>query len=94
MDFAGVPNWPPLWTNMNRERHNILKGEIGVLISAYTASAEGSICFLVMEYQSETYVGVLTLEDAAFCQRVSALLKENIGQPIAKIGDLDLPDPV
>ena len=32
MSYHGIPNWPPVWTQMGIDGVKILKGEVGVLI--------------------------------------------------------------
>jgi hypothetical protein len=49
-----------------------------------------NICFLFIEFASESYVGALAIDDAALCQQLCYMLKENIGRPIADIGALDI----
>ena len=88
MVLRGVRSWPPIWTNRNMDKPKLLKGEIGTLIDTYTV--RGDSCFLVIEHESETYVGALLLEDTVFCRRVCDLLKQKVGQSISQIGDLDL----
>ena len=46
--------------------------------------------FLVIEYQSETYVGCLIFQDHSFCKQLSGFLRDHIGRSIKDIGDLDL----
>ena len=32
MSYRGIPNWPPVWTQMRFGDVKIVKGEVGVLI--------------------------------------------------------------
>jgi hypothetical protein len=50
----------------------------------------GNKCFLVIDYQAESYVGSLILEDPAFCKQILHFLHDQIGRPIKEIGNLDL----
>jgi hypothetical protein len=47
-------------------------------------------CFLVIDFQSETYVGSIICRDRSFCAQISDLLRDHIGRSIKEIGDLDL----
>lgn len=89
MVLQGLRSWPPIWTNRNMDRPKLLRGEIGTLIDTYTVWGD-PCCFLVIEHESDTYVGAVLLEDAAFSRRVCELLKQKVGQSISQIGDLDM----
>ena len=43
-----------------------------------------------MEYKNERYMGCLFVRDRAFCRQLSDLLRQQVGSPIEKIGDLDV----
>ena len=90
MYYAGVKSWPPLWTKVKKEERITLRGEIGVLSSAYTTSNVAQICFLIIEHDSDTRVGALMLDDRSFCNAICSALKESVGRPIADIGSIDV----
>ncbi len=89
MSYRGVRNWPPVWTLTRNRSVKVVKGEVGVLKYVHSNS-ELSKCFLVIDYQSETYVGCILCRDHAFCNQISHLLRDHVGRPIKEIGDLDL----
>jgi hypothetical protein len=89
--FAGQPSWPPVWTpTTKRDGGKAARGEIGILVKAYTTSDAAKTCYLIIEHKFETYVGALMLEDAAFCQRLCSIIQQNAGRTIAEIGSIDL----
>src|SRR5689334_19271796 len=67
-----------------------LGGELGVLLKAYTTDKLSKTCYLVMEHESETYIGALLLENAVLCQHLCSVFQRNIGRTISEIGSLDL----
>jgi hypothetical protein len=90
MSYRRLKNWPPVWT---RARGNVVKtvtGEVGVLTYVYSNARLSSRCFLVMDYEGETYVGTLIFGNQAFCEQVSDLLRSHLNKSIKEIGDLDL----
>ena len=38
MSYRGIPNWPPVWTQMRIGGVKIVKGEVGVLIYVHAVS--------------------------------------------------------
>jgi hypothetical protein len=91
MSYLGRPNWPPVWTQMGKPGAIILNGEIGVLTYVYIRHAPSSQCYLVIDYEKQTFTGTLLFDDQIFCARICNLLQENIGGSIKQIGDLDIP---
>ena len=65
-------------------------GEVGVLQYVHSNPQVSGKCYLVMEYEGETYVGSLTFESHAFCRKVSDLINQHLKKPIKDIGDLEL----
>lgn len=90
MRYAGVKSWPPVWASLQHTPRIQLRGEIGVLTSAYTTAPGAQICFLIIEHEGESYAGALMLDDRALCTEICQLLKKNLGRPIVEIGSLDL----
>jgi len=75
MSYRGVPNWPPVWTQMRIGGVKILKGEVGVLIYVHAGGAVNT-CYLVIEHENQNYSGslVLMMDDSVakssiFCNR-------------------------
>jgi hypothetical protein len=90
MSYRGLKNWPPTWS---RARSNVVKtvrGEVGVLAYVHSNPKVSGKCYLVMDYDGETYVGTLIFENHAFCKQVGNLLNLHLKRSIKDIGDLDL----
>ena len=90
MSYRGMSNWPPVWTRTRNNDVKTVRGEIGVLTYVYSNPQLSSRCFLVIDYEGETYVGALIFESHAFCQQVTDLLWSHMNRSIKEIGDLDL----
>lgn len=61
-----------------------------MLCKAYIARDNRKTCFVTIEYQSETFIGAIMLEDDLFCKQVCSFLNKNIGQPLITIGGLTI----
>ena len=90
MSYGGINIWPPIWKPAKQGSLNTVKGEVGVLAYAHANPNVSGKCYLVMEYEDETYVGTLTFESQAFCRKVSDFLNQHPKKPIKEIGDLEL----
>ena len=94
MSFRGVCNWPPTWVKSGSSSdvfQNKLYGEIGVLNQVFLSQVTPyTKCFLIMEFEGESYMGTLIFEDATFCRQVFKLLQNQVTKPIKEIGDLDV----
>src|SRR5262245_44395394 len=92
MMYGGMRNWPPVWVRTSDGPYATITGEVGILtgVRLYDYGPDRCACFLLMEYQSERYIGSLLLKDVAFCGQVDELLRQHIGKSINEIGDLDL----
>lgn len=87
----GIANWPPVWTQPKREKNKSMRGEFGVLRYVHWNNHGGSNkCYLVMEYNSEHYVGALIFDDSTFCRQIATILQAHIGEAISDIGGLDV----
>jgi hypothetical protein len=93
MRYRGLPNWPPVWTHAKRGSVKTVRGEVGVLQYVHSNSKVSGKCYLVIDYQHETYVGTLIFESRAFCKQVVDLLNLHLKKTIQAIGDLELPPP-
>ena len=90
MSYRGLKNWPPVWT---RAKNNVVKtvnGEVGILTYVHSNAQSSSRCYLIMDYEGETYVGTLIFGNQAFCKQFSDLLRLHLKSPIKDIGDLDV----
>ena len=90
MSYRGVRNWPPVWTLRKNHSVKTLMGEVGVLEYVHSNTEMSNRCFLVIDFQSKTYVGSILCRDHSFCTQISDFLRDHIGRPIKEIGDLDL----
>ena len=90
MRYRGTSNWPPVWTRTRERVVTTIKGEIGVLLYVHSNPLSCNRCYLVMDYEHDTYVGTLLFSDQAFCNQVCRLLNFHLNKSIKEIGDLDL----
>jgi hypothetical protein len=90
MSYRGLKNWPPTWTRTRSSVVTTVRGEVGVLTYVHSNPQVSDKCYLVMDYEGETYVGTLIFENHAFCTQVGDLLGLHLKRPIKDIGDLDL----
>jgi hypothetical protein len=67
-----------------------VKGEVGVLKEVYYDAGNSNKCFLVIDYQSESYTGCITCLTQSFCTQLTHFLRGHIGRSIEDIGDLHL----
>ena len=81
-------------TPARRGGDKIIKDEVGILRYVLASHESSKKCFLVIEYESEHYVGTLHFDDVKFRQQITALLRQHIGRSIEEIGDLDVSDTV
>jgi hypothetical protein len=92
MSYRGVSNWPPTWVKLAGSMVQwTLRGELGVLSNVLISQIDPRTrCYLIIEFEGESYMGTLLFEDAAFCLQLHELLQNHIGKSIQKIGGLDL----
>jgi hypothetical protein len=84
-----APNWPPLWTQGRIDGVKAVSGEVGLLIFVH-AAADSRKCYLVIEYENESYTGTLLFDEPGLCRQVANLLQHHLGRSIEEIGDLDI----
>jgi hypothetical protein len=89
MSYRGVPNWPPVWTQMRIGGVKIVKGEVGVLIYVHAGGASNT-CYLLIEHENENYIGNLVFDDPPFCHQIIDLLQQHPGGLVKEIGELDV----
>src|SRR6185503_10460911 len=90
MSYRQLKNWPPVWTRARDKMVKTVVGEVGVLSYVHSNATLSSRCYLVMDYEDETYVGTLLFDDHAFCEQVGNFLRLHVNRSIKDIGDLDL----
>jgi hypothetical protein len=88
MRYRGISNWPPVWVQESGAKK--FSGEIGVLKYVFSRRGPSSKCYLIIEYERETLVGTLLFDNETFCERISSLLRSQVGHTLTKIGDLDV----
>jgi len=89
MSYHGVPNWPPVWTQMAIGGVKILKGEVGVLIYVHAGGAVNT-SYLVIEHENQNYSGSLVFDEGPFCRQIVDLLQQYCGRSVKEIGDLQV----
>lgn len=87
-----IPTWPPLWTQSTRPNLKTVKGEVGFLKYVHSGGDRSTKCYLVIEHEKQSFVGVLSLGNLRFCAQITGLLQGNIGRSIKEIGDLEILD--
>ena len=91
MSYRGVRNWPPVWTAGFGLGLITLKGELGVLRRVILLHKDlPNRCYLVIEHETQHYMGCLIFDDVAFCRQVYDLLRFYVGSSIQDIGSVDL----
>ena len=89
MRYRSLPNWRLVCVRC-RGPHAKITGELGVLTDVKWYDLTANRCFLLIEFQTERYMGSLIFDDAAFCRQIHDLLQDHIGASIKAIGDLDI----
>lgn len=90
LNYRSVKNWPPVWTRGTEGIVQTVKGEVGVLKEVYYDAGKSNKCFLVIDYQLQSFTGCINSPTKAFCTQLTHLLREHIGRSIEEIGDLDV----
>jgi hypothetical protein len=87
LNYRSVKNWPPVWAGAIEGTVKTVKGEVGVLKEVYY---ESNKCFLIIDYQSQSYTGCINSPNKSFCTQLTHLLRQHIGRSIEEIGDLQV----
>ena len=91
MTYNGVGNWPPAWVWRGGDNNKQIRGEIGVLRDVFLSKIEPSTrLFLIVEYESNEYVGCLMFSDGTFCGQVYRILRDQQGKSMVEVGSLDV----
>jgi hypothetical protein len=88
LKYRGAQNWPPVWTRGTKGMVNTVKGEVGVLKEVYYDAGRSNKCFLVIDYQLQSYMGCITCSTRSFCTQLTHFLRGHIGHSIEDIGHL------
>ena len=84
-------NWPPNWIRIEGEGSPKLTGEIGILISIARSRLDPPTkCYLMMDFQGCSYMGILSFTEDSLFQQAFELLQQHSGDSIQQIGDLEL----
>ncbi len=88
MSYRGLKNWPPVWTHARDNNFKTVRGEIGVLAYVHSNAQSSNRCYLVIDYEGETYVGTLIFGNQTFCKQITDLLRLHLKRPIKELGEL------
>ena len=89
LTYHELPSWPPVWTRAGAETQRTLIGEVGTLQYVHANPNLSSRCFLIIDYEGQSYVGTLLLESHGAAS-TARILTANLKRPIKDIGDLDI----
>lgn len=90
MSYRGIASWPPVWVRSSSSPSKVIAGEVGVLTDVHWSADLPRRCFLTIEFQGESYLGTLLIDDVSFARQIAELLRTHLGRPIKEIGELDL----
>ncbi|MEJ2672094.1 MAG: hypothetical protein P8168_07820 [Deltaproteobacteria bacterium] len=86
LKWKELPAWPPAWWMSDEGA-----GETGVLQSAQLRYDQTPPSITVVAtHLGESRNGVILLEGLAYLEILCNKLKDNVGRPLAEIGDLDI----
>jgi hypothetical protein len=91
MSYRSISSWPPTWIWIDGNERQVTKGEVGFLREVRKSKIpKYNALYLIMDYEGNTYMGCLLLEDAMFCDEIRLALLAQCGNAIADIGSLDV----
>jgi hypothetical protein len=86
LEWKGMPAWPPEWWISDEG-----VGEEGFLKKVQLRYDQRPACISVLAtHRGDDRNGIIILEDPFHLEILHNKLKENIGRPLAEIGDLDI----
>lgn len=89
MSYRNIRNWPPTWVHTSGLRDKKKAGEIGVLTEVILSQVDPySRCYLLVEFEGDSYMGTLLFENATFCRQIYEMLQLSAGRSIRRIGGL------
>lgn len=89
MQYRGIPNWPPVWTQKGQTRLSDVPGKVATLQRVYSDGASPCQCHLLIEHSGDRFMEALIFNDSAFCAEVTGFLRNQIGKSIEEIGNTD-----
>ena len=87
LQHKGLPNWPPLWVEM--DTYQMIKGEVGVLTDVRVRNSDGCCLFLTISHDGGSFFGVLFFDNQPACLPVYEFLTIHVRQTIEKIGGME-----
>jgi hypothetical protein len=86
LKWKGLAMWPPEWTILDEGL-----GEAGVLEEVHLRQdLNPKLISVVANHLGDIRRGVMVLEDPALLEAVYGTLKQQVGRPLAEIGDLEI----
>ena len=86
LKWKGLPMWPPEWTSLDQEL-----GEAGVLEEVHLRhDLNPKLISVVAKHLGDIRKGIMVLEDPALLEVLYGTLKQQVGQPLTEIGDLEI----
>lgn len=84
LQWKGMPTWPPEWGVADESA-----GEEGILKNVQIRYDQSpTYITVVASHHGDSRNGIIVLEDSASLEILCKKLQDNIGRPIAEIGDL------
>jgi hypothetical protein len=92
LSYRGVSSWPPVWVGKDARQLEQPKSEIAILKNVILSkTAPFTRCHLVIEHEGAEYFGALLFDDQVACLKIYRLLLSHRGEPIRKVGEIDVP---
>jgi hypothetical protein len=92
LSYRGVSNWPPVWIGKDGRHLKQSESDRAILKDVVQSKkAPLTRCYLMIEAEGEEYVGAVLFDDHFSCRQISRLLLEHRGEPVHKVGEIDVP---
>ena len=92
LTYLEMPAWPPQWVALHGSQSLFLRGEEGTLQRVEHRQTDTSLperLVLVIVRESETYLGVLLVDDPAVLPGLYETLQLCCGKALREVGDLE-----
>lgn len=88
MGHLGQAIWPPVWrcidgADGDPDNHTTVLEEV------HPSNVENRLLLIVRDKDSRYYIGTVRFEDEKCRDKISHLLAQHYGEPIARIGELE-----